>query len=349
MTTTAKIPQESPVRRALITGINGQDGFYMAEYLTAKGYEIHGVVRENTGTNWLQEMFPEATFHHIDLLDKSTLQKIIISVHPTEIYNFAGVSDVFSAWTILQYTIELNAMVPLYILETIRDFDKNIKFFQASSCLIFGRDGSGLQNEKTPDNPIHPYGISKLMADNFVREFRHVFGLYACSGIFFTHESPRRGERFFSKKVISAVARIKNGSTEKLMVGNLDALRDFGFSPDFMEAAYLIMQQTKAEDYVIGTGNLISMHVFVEKCFTKAGLNYKDHVVVDPELYRANDTKVLKADITKIKRTLGWYPKHNVDEMISIMLDAEIKRLPDQSKAISAHPSDSNQPDSSAL
>lgn len=318
------------MKRALITGVLGQDGSYMAELLAANGYEVHGVTRISPATEkieWIQKLIPNLKLHRCDILNKKSMSDLIQAIHPSETYNFAGVSDVFTAWANLDYTMAVNAGVPQNILSTIAGFDTKIKFFQASSCLTFGRDGSGLQNETTPANPIHPYGIAKNTADNLVKEYRTVFGLFACSGIFFTHESERRGAEFFSKKVISHVARIKNGIREKLKVGNLAAFRDYGYAPDFVDAAYRMMQQERPTDYVIGTGRLITMEQFVDKCFKQAGLDYKDHIEADPALVRANDTKVLKADIRKITTELGWIPKHNIDQMIEEMGNAELEKL----------------------
>lgn len=310
-------------KKALITGGLGQDGSYMAELLLSKGYDVCCLVRHYSSPP------PEngIDYPRCDLLNKKQLSDLIIAIQPDEIYNFAGVSNVFNAWDQLDYLFALNVGVPQHILETIKTHLPQTKFFQASSCLIFGRDGSGLQNETTPANPIHPYGASKQYIDSLVKEFRTVFGLFACSGILFSHESERRGADFFSKKVISTVARIKSGSNEKLKVGNLGAYRDYSYAPDVVEAAFMMLQNKKPVDYVIGSGRLITMEKFVEKAFEQAGLKYKDHIEFDPTLFRANDTKVLKADIRKITTELGWTPKHSIDQIIEKMGDYELEKL----------------------
>lgn len=306
--------------RALITGILGQDGSYMAELLHSKGYEVYGIVKVNSNYTKMS-LLPNGTeISGFDILDKGRLQKEIEEIKPNEIYNFAGVSNVFNPLEDLDHTLNLNAKVPQNILEIIYKVDKSIKFFQASSCLIFGNDTYGMQDENTPCNPIHPYGASKLYADNIVKEFRKK-GVYACSGIFFNHESKRRGENFFSKRITREVKEVKEFKRDKIKVGNLSSLRDMGYAPDFMEAAYLMMHNSEPKDYVIGTGKLISMRDFVVKCLELKGLDYNTHIEADPSLYRANDTRVLKANITKIKRDLGWEPKHNIDDIIKIMME----------------------------
>lgn len=321
-------------KRALILGILGQDGSYLAELLYKKGYEVYGIVRENqqwgkgSRAEWLQNLIPNVQIHRSNITDKTKLRSLIETILPDEIYNFAGDSNVFNAWSNLDLTLELNAKVPQDILEIIlgNKYMSGAKFFQASSCLTFGRDESGAQNERTPANPIHPYGITKLYADNMVKEFRKTFGVFACSGIFFNHESERRGENFFSKKITSAVARIKNGSDEKINIGNLSAQRDYGYAPDFMEAVWLMMQNETPTDYVIGTGKLISMERFMQICFEYIDVNWKRHIQYDETLDRKTDTKILRADTTKIQTELGWKPTHTVDDMIKKMIDYELEK-----------------------
>ena len=321
-------------KKALVIGLLGQDGSYLAELLHKKGYEVFGIVRENQQTGkgsrieWMLNLISGIRIFPVDILDKAQLRRIIETICPHEIYNFAGDSNVFNAWSNLDLTLDLNARVPQHILEIILGNIKfsGTKFFQASSCLTFGRDTSGAQNERTPANPIHPYGITKNYSTNMVKEFRHSLGVFAVSGIFFNHESERRGNDFFSKKITSAVAKIKDGSDEKIDVGNLSAQRDFGYAPDFMEAVWLMMQNEKPTDYVIGTGKLISMEEFVKKSFEYVGLDYKKFIRYDETLHRKNDTAVLRADITKIQTELGWTPTHTVDEMIAKMIDYELER-----------------------
>ncbi len=311
------------MKRALITGILGQDGSYMGELLAANGYEIHGIVKDGTEKsriNWIKEILPNINIWEIDILSKIKLDYVVQTTLPNEIYNFAGISNVFNAWDNLDKIFAVNAQVPQHILDIILKFDRSIKFFQASSCLIFGRDKSGFQNESTPNNPIYPYGIAKLYADNMVKEFRKTFKIFACSGIFFPHESERRGEEFLTKKITTTVSNIKAGKQKMLKVGNMESYRDWGYAPDYMDAAYRIMQETEPKDYVIGTGILTDTITFIEKCFNYAGLRFSDYIEIDQRLYREDDTGILKADISKIKSNIGWQPTTNIDEIIKKMI-----------------------------
>lgn len=307
--------------KALILGCLGQDGSYMTELLASKGYEVYGIIKPGTQAHrieWLKSLAPIKTYS-IDILEKEELYNLIQFVRPDEIYNFAGVSNVFDPWENLDFIYELNARVPQYIMECILKIDKGIKFFQASSCLVFGKDESGSQSEATPRNPIHPYGITKLYADNLVKEFRETFGLNCRSGIFFNHESPRRGLDFFTKKITTQVKEIKAGTRERIKVGDLSAVRDYGYAPDFMEAAHLTMQSDPT-DYVIGTGQTISMMEFLTNCIFFAGLEPYGFIDIDKSLYRKSDTSLLVADTAKIHHLLGWRPKHNIDDIIKIMM-----------------------------
>lgn len=279
--------------KAFITGITGMDGSHMADLLNEKGYEVSGAGKQS---------IPQ-------------IIQYIKESQPDEIYNFASSSNTFDAWSNVDYVFETDARLPQKILELIKG--TKTKFFQASSCLTFGLNKDGVQNENTPRCPIHPYGIAKLYADNMVSEYRRVFGVYACSGIFFNHCSPRRGEGFFAKKVCKAAAK-----GEKITVGNLDAVRDMGYAPDYMEAVYLMMQQDEPKDYVIGSGTLTSMNSFVKRAYELSGLDYTKYLVTDDTLIRKNDMNVLRADNERIRK-LGWQPKTTVDEMIKIMIDYE--------------------------
>ena len=315
-------------RRALITGILGQDGSFLAELLSKKGYQVFGIVKGSSTierAEWLKSLIPDVTLYTRDKLGKSFLEYTIDTVRPHEIYNLAGYSNVLNPWDDLDEIFNLNAKLPQDILECIVKVDKSIKFIQASSCLVFGKDDSGFQNEKTPSSPIHPYGVSKLYADNIIKAFRETFGLFACSAIFFSHESERRPDIFLSRKITSTVARIKNGSEEKIKIGNTLSFRDYGYAPDFMEAMYLMAQNKTPENYVIGTGRVIAISDFVKKCFDYVGMESEKYIEVDDNLKRKNDTNVLRADITKIKHELGWYPKHSIDDIISKMIDHDLK------------------------
>ena len=279
--------------KAFITGITGMDGSHMKDLLHEKGYEVEGVGKQNI----------------------SDIIYFIKDFKPDEIYNFASSSNVFDAWADIDYVFETDARLPQKILETIKGTD--IKFFQASSCLTFGLNTYGVQNESTARCPIHPYGIAKLYADNMVSEFRRWFGVYACSGIFFNHTSVRRGEGFFTKKVCKAAAK-----GEMIKVGNLEAVRDMGYAPDYMESVYLMMCQDEPKDCVIGTGTLTSMNIFVKLAYEYVGLDYTEYLVTDDALIRKNDMNVLRADNTRI-RGMGWKPKTTMDEIIKIMIDYE--------------------------
>ena len=315
-------------KRALTFGCLGMDGSLMCELLADKGYEVYGVARINADKDklrWIEQLVPNIKIYRIDVQNKSEINNIIRFVCPTEIYNFLGVSNTFQAWDDLDYMMEINARVPQRIMETILYNDKSIKFFQASSCLTFGRDESGFQNENTPANPTFPYGAAKLYAQNMVKLFREDKGLFACSGILFPHEHMRRGEHLFTKKITSAVARIKNDSDEKIKVGDLTQLRDWSWAPDVVEACWMMLQADKADDYVVGSGITITTEEFVKKCFEYVGLNYKDHIEYDEALHRKNDFKIMKANTAKIEKELDWSSKHSVDDIIRIMISYELE------------------------
>jgi GDPmannose 4,6-dehydratase len=315
-------------KKAIIIGVVGQDGSFLAELLHKKNYEVYGVVKvdvDEKRIDWIKKLVPEIIIYKENVLDKKALEMLIRNINPDEIYNFASYSNVFKPWEDLDGILNLNAKLPQNILELILLINKKIKYFQASSCLVFGKDKSGFQDEKTPKNPIHPYGVTKLYADNILREFRDEFGLYCCSGIFFNHESERRPYGFFSRKITSSVAKIKLKQLDKIKVGNLNSLRDFGYSPDFMEAVYKMMQNEIPTDYCVGTGKLISMENFIEKCFNYVGLDYKQYIDIDEDIYRKNDTETMKANIKKINKDLNWHPETSIDEMIKKMIDNDIE------------------------
>lgn len=315
-------------KRALITGILGQDGSYMAELLYNKGYEVSGVVGPNGDHiryDWLRTLVPDVILYGEDLTNKFAVEDIIIETDPDEIYNFAGYSNVFNPWNDMDDVMNINAKIPQNILESIVKIKTHIKFFQASSCLIFGKDECEDQDEDTAPSPLYPYGITKLYADYMVKEFRDTFGVFACSGIFFPHESERRSENFFTRKVTKAVARIKNGSDEKLKLGDISAMRDYGYAPDYMEAVYLMMTADQPQDYVIGSGRLSSVKEFLVKSFNAADLDYREYIQVDDSLSRKKDVTSLRADITKIETNLNWTPTHSIDDIVSKMVDYDIK------------------------
>lgn len=285
-------------KKAIVIGAYGQTGSFMYELLNNKWYYIYSIERYNI----------------------NQLDEIIKQVQPSEIYNFSGVSTVQNPFENLDEIFNTNAGIPQRILEAIVKYDKNIKFFQASSALIFGRDNSRYQSETTPFNPIYPYGCAKLYAHNMVTEFRKAYGIFACCGIFFPHESERRKEHFFSRKITKAAA-----TKTKITVGSLSGYRDYGYAPDYVEAAYLMLQHHIPTDYCIGTGKLISLREFAKKAFDYVGLNYRDYVKIDESQTRTNDAEILCANITKIKEELGWQPKTTMDEIIKKMVDYDRK------------------------
>jgi GDPmannose 4,6-dehydratase len=315
-------------KKALITGVLGQDGSYMAEVLNRHRYEVVGLIRVNTHNKekrvkWIKNLVPHIKIMEIDITQKQSVLDIINHESPDEIYNFAGYSDVFNPWDNLDSIYKVNCKIPQNFLEAIAKSEKVIKFFQASSSLIYGRTQSEIQNEETPFAPLHPYGITKLYAHNMVVEFRKKYGIFGCSAIFFNHDSARRGDNFFTKKIIGGIKKILNNEMDKLTVGDLSNYRDIGDAREYMQASFLMMQNEDPIDYVIGTGALVEMEEFVKKSFTAASLNWEDYIIRDKSLFRPSETQILKADIKKIKEDLGWYPTQTIDDIIEHMLVGE--------------------------
>ncbi len=322
---------------ALITGCTGQDGSYLTELLLKKGYEVHGIVRRastfNTGriNHLYQDPHDKSTrlfLHYGDLADAGTIRKIIYETKPDEIYNLGAQSHVKVSFEIPEYTMDITGNGALRILDAIRDFQKDtskkVKFYQASSSEMFGASPPP-QNEKTPFQPQSPYGAAKVFAYNMTNLYRQAYGLFAVNGILFNHESPRRGETFVTRKITRGIARIKAGLDKKLYLGNLDARRDWGYAPEYMEAAWLMMQQPKPEDFVIGTGETHSVREFVESAFREAGLgNWKKYVEIDKRYYRPAEVHDLVADYRKAKKTLGWSPKTKFKDLVGIMIKSDI-------------------------
>ena len=322
---------------ALITGCTGQDGSYLTELLLKKGYEVYGIVRRastfNTGriNHLYQDPHDKSTrlfLHYGDLADAGTIRKIIYETKPDEIYNLGAQSHVKVSFEIPEYTMDITGNGALRILDAIRDFQKDtskkVKFYQASSSEMFGASPPP-QNEKTPFQPQSPYGAAKVFAYNMTNLYRQAYGLFAVNGILFNHESPRRGETFVTRKITRGIARIKAGLDKKLYLGNLDARRDWGYAPEYMEAAWLMMQQPKPEDFVIGTGETHSVREFVESAFREAGLgNWKKYVEIDKRYYRPAEVHDLVADYRKAKKTLGWSPKTKFKDLVGIMIKSDI-------------------------
>lgn len=323
-------------KRALITGITGQDGSYLAELLLAKGYEVHGIIRRastfNTGR--LDPIYedPHASrnrlsLHYGDLSDASALARLVAKVQPDEVYNLAAQSHVRVSFDSPEYTTDIVATGTVRLLEAIRETGIKPRFYQASSSEMFGKVQHVPQDERTPFYPRSPYGCSKVFAYWITVNYRESYGLHASNGILFNHESPRRGETFVTRKITRAVAHIKAGLQDKLYLGNLDAKRDWGYAKEYVEAMWLMMQQDKPDDYVIATNETHSVREFLEVAFGHAGLEWKQHVEIDPRYYRPAEVDLLIGDYSKAKRQLGWEPKTKFVQLTKLMVDADIELL----------------------
>jgi len=314
--------------KAIITGVLGQDGSYMAELLSQKKYDVTGIINPHTHNKdnrirWIKKLVPSIKILERNLSNRVHTFDLVENIKPDEIYNFAGYSNVFNPWDNLDSVYEVNCKIPQNFLEAVSNLNRRIKFFQASSCLIYGRSKTKFQHEKTPFAPLYPYGITKLYAHNLVTEFREKYNIFACSAIFFNHESERRGNNFFTQKIICAIGEIIKGKRDKVAVGDLSSFRDMGYAPDFMDASFLMMQNNIPADYVVGTGKLIKMEEFVSKSFKAAGLNWRDHITHDKQFERPKETLQLRADIKKIKKELGWHPTQTIDNIIDKMLNSQ--------------------------
>lgn len=314
-------------KSALITGITGQDGSYLAELLLSKGYNVHGIIRR-TSTEHLdriKHIQKDIIIHQADLLDQSSIMDVMSACKPDEIYNLAAQSFVPSSWGQPVLTCEFTALGVTRMLEAIRILNpKGVKFYQASSSEMFGKVQATPQSETTPFYPRSPYAVSKLYGHWITINYRESFGIYACSGILFNHESERRGKEFVTRKITDAVARIKLGLQDTLKLGNLEAKRDWGHAKDYVNAMYLMLQQDQPDDYVIATGTTHTVREFVDKAFHCVGLNYEDHVVVDPLLFRPAEVDILIGDSTKARTALGWNPTIDFDALVSIMVEADL-------------------------
>lgn len=323
------------MKKAIISGITGQDGSYLAELLLSKGYEVYGIMRRLSSfasariDHLIQSNKNLHTFHG-DLTDNASIAGVISDIQADEFYNLGAMSHVKVSFEIPQYTLETNAVGVLNVLEAIRRFSPHTKFYQASSSEMFGVPGTPPPfNENTPMVPQSPYGVAKLAAYHLTRQYRDGYGLFAATGILFNHESPRRGGTFVTKKVTKAVARIKNGMQKDLVLGNLDAKRDWGWSPEFVEAIYLIMQQPKPDVFVVATGETHTIKEFVEEAFKYVGLNWKTYIKIDDRYKRPNEVPLLLGDASKAKKVLGWEPKMKFHEIVQAMVDYDLKHLND--------------------
>jgi GDPmannose 4,6-dehydratase len=318
-------------KRAIITGITGQDGSYLAELLLSKGYEVVGTVRRASAPNFwrIQSLLDRITIKPADLLDQLSLIRVVDEVRPHEFYNLAAMSFVPASWDQPMLTGEFNAQGVTRVLEAIRQVDPGIKLYQASSSEMFGKVRETPQNELTPFYPRSPYGVSKVFAHCITVNYRESYDLFAVSGMLFNHESPRRGLEFVTRKVTDGVARIKLGLADSLSLGNLEAHRDWGFAGDYVRAMWLMLQRERADDYVIATGVSHSVRDLVEVAFAHAGLDWRKHVKLDPKLIRPAEVEHLIGDSTKARTELGWQPEVDFVALIRMMVDADIERLAD--------------------
>jgi GDPmannose 4,6-dehydratase len=316
-------------KRALITGITGQDGSYLAELLLEKGYEVVGMMRRSSAPNlWrVQHLLDRIVLKPADLLDQLSLLRLVDEVRPHELYNLAAMSFVPASWDQPMLTGEFNAQGVTRLLDAVRRVDPSIRFYQASSSEMFGKVRQVPQNELTPFYPRSPYGVSKVFAHYITVNYRESYNLFAVSGMLFNHESPRRGLEFVTRKVSDGVARIKLGLADSLSVGNLDAQRDWGFAGDYVRMMWLMLQQDRADDYVIATGVSHSVRELVEIAFARAGLDWQKHVRVDPALLRPAEVDHLLGDASKARVELGWKPTVGFKELVEMMVDADLQLL----------------------
>ena len=324
-------------KRALVTGITGQDVSYLAELLLAKGYEVHGLVRRSStfGTQRIEHLYRDVhetdhplTLHHGDMADGNGLARLIREIRPTEVYNLAAQSHVRVSFDQPAYTADVTAVGTLRLLEAIRDVQdaigEQIRFYQASSSEMYGKVVETPQRETTPFYPSSPYGVAKLYAHWITVNYRESYGIHGSCGILFNHESPRRGETFVTRKITRAAARIKLGLQEKLFLGNLDAQRDWGFAGDYVEAMWLMLQQDEPDDYVVATDETHSVREFCEKTFSRLDLDYNDFVEIDSRYFRPAEVDLLLGSAEKARRQLSWEPRVSFDELVEMMVDADL-------------------------
>lgn len=327
------------MKRALITGVTGQDGSYLAELLLSKDYEVHGIKRRSSSFNTarIDSVLPDwherdarLLLHFADVADSTSLIKLLYRLQPDEIYHLGAQSHVKVSFEIPEYTGDITALGTTRLLEAIRETGVKTKFYQASSSEMFGAASEAPQRETTPFRPCSPYACSKVYAYWMTVNYRESYGLFACNGILFNHESPRRGETFVSRKITRAAARIRAGIQNKLYLGNLEARRDWGYAPEYVEAMWSMMQLDKPDDFVVATGETHSVREFVECAFQHAGLDWKKHVEIDPRYFRPTEVDNLQGDASKAERTFGWRPKVKFHELVRLMVDADWKLLQDR-------------------
>lgn len=314
------------MKTALITGITGQDGSYLAELLLKKGYKVHGLVQRHSNYQMpnIDGIKNKLNLHYGDINSEHHICSIVNEVKPDEIYNLAAQSDVGISFEIPEETGLVTGIGVLKLLEAIRKFSPHSKFYQASTSELFGNTPAP-QNEDSCMTPTSPYAVAKLYAHHMTRVYRESYGIFGCCGILFNHESPRRGLNFVTRKITNAVAEIVEGKREDIAFGNIDSKRDWGYAPDYVEAMWMMLQRDKAEDFVIGTGETHTVAEFIEYAFEVAGLDWTKHIVIDKKLFRPSETRLLCANCNKAKKELGWSPKVNFRGLVNIMVDADLK------------------------
>jgi GDPmannose 4,6-dehydratase len=326
-------------KKALITGITGQDGSYLAEFLLEKGYEVHGIIRRAStfNTSRIDHIYNDPHtagtrlfLHYGDLADSSNISRLVEKIAPDEIYHLGAQSHVRVSFDTPEYTGDVTGLGTLRLLDAIRETGVKSKFYQASSSEMYGLVQAVPQNEETPFYPRSPYAAAKVYAYWLTVNYRESYNIFACNGILFNHESPRRGETFVTRKITRAIARIKAGLQKELFLGNLDAKRDWGYAKEYVEAMWLMLQQPEAEDYVIATNETHSVREFLEESFTYAGLNWNDHVKIDERYFRPAEVDLLIGDYTKARTKLGWQPKTTFKDLVRIMVDADVELLNQQ-------------------
>jgi GDPmannose 4,6-dehydratase len=315
------------MKKAFITGITGQDGSYLAEMLLEKGYEVHGLIRRTSSHYFsnINHIKDRLYLHYGDLENEHHLCSLVNEIQPNEVYNLAAQSDVGISFETPEYTGNITALGTCRLLEAIKDFGKDCRYYQASTSELFGSTPPP-QNENSCMIPASPYAAAKLYSHHMTRIYRQAYGLFACCGILFNHESPRRGPNFVTRKISIAISEIKRGGRKKLILGNLDAKRDWGYAPDYVRAMWLMLQRDKSDDFVIGTGEVHSVKEFCEVAFTYVGLDWKDHVEIDPYLKRPLETNDFCADFTKARTNLGWEPEVKFKRLVEIMVDHDLNK-----------------------
>jgi len=333
-------------RKALITGITGQDGAYLAQFLIDRGYEVHGMVRRSSTENFerIAHLRDDLTLHQADLLDQLSIITLMKGIRPNEVYNLAAQSFVPTSWLQPLLTGEFTALGVTRMLEAVRLVDAEIRFYQASSSEMFGDVRAEPQDENTPFWPRSPYGVAKVYGHWITVNYRESYNIFACSGILFNHESPLRGKEFVTRKITDAVARIKLGIQDKLFLGNLDAMRDWGFAGDYVQAMWKMLQHDQPDDYVVSTGEKHSVREFVEFAFSHVDLDWREHVEVDPKFFRPAEVNTLRGDASKAHKVLGWKPTVTFAQLVHMMVDADLERvdreIDDDARNVSRDPVD---------